>query len=136
MSEGNKLVNLFAGEGAICGDLGCEPMGEAPAARIRTILPGATIGVLGGGQLGRMLAHSGNRLGYRFVTLDPTPDSPCGQTAAQIIIVGDDLGSRCRGVGLTWFYALSTNAVLSPPFSCADYYPFVYHQQSIKGGNA
>jgi 5-(carboxyamino)imidazole ribonucleotide synthase len=56
----------------------------------RTILPGATIGVLGGGQLGRMLAHAGNRLGYRFVTLDPTPDSPCGQTAAQIIANYDD----------------------------------------------
>ncbi len=50
----------------------------------RPILPGATIGVLGGGQLGRMLAHSGSRMGYRFVTLDPTPDSPCGQTARQI----------------------------------------------------
>jgi 5-(carboxyamino)imidazole ribonucleotide synthase len=53
-------------------------------------MPGATIGVLGGGQLGRMLAHAGNRLGYRFVTLDPTPDSPCGQTAAQIIANYDD----------------------------------------------
>jgi 5-(carboxyamino)imidazole ribonucleotide synthase len=56
----------------------------------RTILPGSTIGVLGGGQLGRMLAHAGNRLGYRFVTLDPTPDSPCGQTAPQIIAKYDD----------------------------------------------
>ncbi|WP_256761750.1 5-(carboxyamino)imidazole ribonucleotide synthase [Cohnella sp. WQ 127256] len=56
----------------------------------RTILPGATIGVLGGGQLGRMLAHAGNRLGYRFVTLDPTPDSPCGQTAAQIVASYDN----------------------------------------------
>jgi 5-(carboxyamino)imidazole ribonucleotide synthase len=56
----------------------------------RTILPGSTIGVLGGGQLGRMLAHAGNRLGYRFVTLDPTPDCPCGQTAVQIIAKYDD----------------------------------------------
>jgi 5-(carboxyamino)imidazole ribonucleotide synthase len=56
----------------------------------RTILPGSTNGVLGGGQLGRMLAHAGNRLGYRFVTLDPTPDCPCGQTAAQIIAKYDD----------------------------------------------
>lgn len=51
----------------------------------RTILPGATIGILGGGQLGRMMAHAGGRLGYKFVTLDPTPDSPCGQTARQIV---------------------------------------------------
>lgn len=55
-----------------------------------TILPGSTIGLLGGGQLGRMLAHAGNRLGYRFVTLDPTEDSPCGQTADQIIAGYDD----------------------------------------------
>ncbi|MFC5530968.1 5-(carboxyamino)imidazole ribonucleotide synthase [Cohnella yongneupensis] len=53
-------------------------------------MPGATIGVLGGGQLGRMLAHAGNRLGYKFVTLDPTPDSPCGQTAEQIVAKYDD----------------------------------------------
>lgn len=97
MSSDNKLVNLFAGEGAVCGELDCEPNGSAvektiptPGSVARTILPGATIGVLGGGQLGRMLAHAGNRLGYRFVTLDPTPDSPCGQTAAQIIANYDD----------------------------------------------
>lgn len=91
MSEDNKLMNLFAGEGAVCDSLGCEsdPI-DSTASRVKTILPGSTIGVLGGGQLGRMLAHAGNRLGYRFVTLDPTPDSPCGQTAAQIIANYDD----------------------------------------------
>lgn len=96
MSGEMKLENLFAGEGAVCGDFGCEPASvasdgdQAGQATPRTILPGATIGVLGGGQLGRMLAHAGNRLGYRFVTLDPTPDSPCGQTAAQIVAGYDD----------------------------------------------
>jgi len=96
MSGEMKLENLFAGEGAVCGDFGCEPASvasdgdQAGQATARMILPGATIGVLGGGQLGRMLAHAGNRLGYRFVTLDPTPDSPCGQTAAQIVAGYDD----------------------------------------------
>ncbi|MEI7027991.1 5-(carboxyamino)imidazole ribonucleotide synthase [Paenibacillus sp. y28] len=52
----------------------------------KTILPGATIGVLGGGQLGRMLAQAGSCMGYRFVTLDPTPDAPCGQVAAKQIV--------------------------------------------------
>lgn len=52
--------------------------------------PGATIGVLGGGQLGRMLALAGSNLGYRFVTLDPTPNSPCGQVAGQIVARYDD----------------------------------------------
>lgn len=50
------------------------------------ILPGRTIGVLGGGQLGRMLALAGRAMGYRFVTLDPTDDSPCGQVADEQIV--------------------------------------------------
>lgn len=45
------------------------------------VLPGATIGILGGGQLGRMLALAGRAMGYRFATMDPTEDSPCGQVA-------------------------------------------------------
>lgn len=55
------------------------------------VLPGSTIGVLGGGQLGRMLALAGRAMGYRFATLDPTPDSPCGQVAdVQITASYDD----------------------------------------------
>lgn len=50
----------------------------------KTIQPGATIGVLGGGQLGRMMALAGSQMGYRFITLDPTADAPCGQVAEQI----------------------------------------------------
>ena len=61
------------------------------AARQRVILPGATIGVLGGGQLGRMMALAGSAMGYRFVALDPTPDAPCGQVAAQIVAAYDDV---------------------------------------------
>jgi 5-(carboxyamino)imidazole ribonucleotide synthase len=47
----------------------------------RPILPGATLGILGGGQLGRMFAQEAKRMGYRVVTLDPGADSPCGQVA-------------------------------------------------------
>lgn len=54
------------------------------------IAPGATIGVLGGGQLGRMMALAGSNLGYRFVAMDPTPDAPCGQVAGQIVARYDD----------------------------------------------
>jgi 5-(carboxyamino)imidazole ribonucleotide synthase len=43
------------------------------------ILPGATIGCLGGGQLGRMSALAARKMGYRVHTVDPTPDSPTGQ---------------------------------------------------------
>jgi 5-(carboxyamino)imidazole ribonucleotide synthase len=45
------------------------------------IAPGATLGVLGGGQLGRMYVHAAQRLGYRCVVLDPDVDSPAGGVA-------------------------------------------------------
>jgi 5-(carboxyamino)imidazole ribonucleotide synthase len=54
--------------------------------KLKPILPGSTIGVLGGGQLGRMLAIAGRNMGYRFITLDPTEDSPCGQVADEQIV--------------------------------------------------
>jgi 5-(carboxyamino)imidazole ribonucleotide synthase len=47
----------------------------------RIILPGSTIGVLGGGQLGRMFAMAARRLGYRVHTLAPEHDTPTGQIA-------------------------------------------------------
>jgi 5-(carboxyamino)imidazole ribonucleotide synthase len=58
----------------------------------KLILPGQTIGVLGGGQLGRMMALAGRNMGYRFATLDPVADAPCGQVAdAQIVAAYDDV---------------------------------------------
>ncbi|HEY3934097.1 MAG TPA: 5-(carboxyamino)imidazole ribonucleotide synthase [Gemmatimonadales bacterium] len=45
------------------------------------ILPGATLGVLGGGQLGRMFTAEAQRMGFRVMTLDPDPDAPAGQIA-------------------------------------------------------
>jgi 5-(carboxyamino)imidazole ribonucleotide synthase len=45
------------------------------------IPPGSTIGVLGGGQLGRMFAMAARRLGYRVHTLAPDHDTPTGQIA-------------------------------------------------------
>jgi 5-(carboxyamino)imidazole ribonucleotide synthase len=47
--------------------------------------PGATLGVMGGGQLGRMWAHAAQQMGYRTVVLDADADSPAGSIAhAQI----------------------------------------------------
>jgi 5-(carboxyamino)imidazole ribonucleotide synthase len=45
------------------------------------ILPGATLGVLGGGQLGRMFVLQARTMGYRVMVLDPDPQSPAGQMA-------------------------------------------------------
>lgn len=46
------------------------------------IPPGATLGLLGGGQLGRMFTQAAQRMGYEVVVLDPDPLSPAGRIAA------------------------------------------------------
>jgi 5-(carboxyamino)imidazole ribonucleotide synthase len=45
------------------------------------ILPGATLGILGGGQLGRMFTVAARTMGYHVVVLDPGQDSPAGRMA-------------------------------------------------------
>lgn len=48
---------------------------------MKPILPGATIGVLGSGQLGRMFTIAARRMGYRVHTFSPDEDTPTGQVA-------------------------------------------------------
>lgn len=48
---------------------------------MKAILPGATVGVLGGGQLGRMFAIAARRMGYRVHTFSPDSDTPAGQVS-------------------------------------------------------
>jgi 5-(carboxyamino)imidazole ribonucleotide synthase len=56
------------------------------------VAPGATLGVLGSGQLGRMFAIAARRLGYRVHTLSPDNDSPTGQIADEEVSASyDDL---------------------------------------------
>lgn len=45
------------------------------------IAPGSVIGVLGGGQLGRMMTHVAQRMGYRVAVFDPDDDAPAGRAA-------------------------------------------------------
>lgn len=53
--------------------------------------PGSTLGILGGGQLGRMLSQAASRLGFDVVILDPQPDSPAARVSrAQITAPYDD----------------------------------------------
>lgn len=73
------------------------------------ILPGATLGVLGGGQLGRMFCLAARNLGYRVMVLDPDPDSPAGAVAdfhlqadyqdAQALA---RLGAECAAITTEW----------------------------------
>lgn len=52
------------------------------------LLPGATLGVLGGGQLGRMFCVAARTMGYRTLVLDPDPRSPAGRIADEHILAG------------------------------------------------
>ena len=50
--------------------------------------PGSTIGILGGGQLGRMLGIAARASGYRIVVLDPDPDCPAAAVAERVVVAG------------------------------------------------
>ena len=54
------------------------------------LLPGATIGIIGGGQLGRMLAMAAARLGYQTIILEPQADCPAAQVATRQIVAAYD----------------------------------------------
>ena len=53
-------------------------------------VPGPTLGVVGGGQLGRMLAEAAAPLGVAVVVLDPTPDCPAAPVARDQVVGGFD----------------------------------------------
>jgi 5-(carboxyamino)imidazole ribonucleotide synthase len=73
----------------------------------RAILPGAKIGVLGSGQLGRMFAMAARRMGYLVHTFSPDTDTPTGQVAdIEITASYDDLEAVrafARGVEVVTF---------------------------------
>ena len=69
--------------------------------------PGDRIAILGGGQLGRMLAMAGARLGLRTIVLDPDPQAPAAQVANKHIAAPfddasalDDLSARAARITL------------------------------------
>ncbi len=52
-----------------------------PAGNSCSVQPGATLGVMGGGQLGRMFVHAAQQMGYFTAVLDPDPQSPAGRVS-------------------------------------------------------
>jgi 5-(carboxyamino)imidazole ribonucleotide synthase len=77
--------------------------------KLPAFLPSATpptwLGVMGGGQLGRMFAHAAQAMGFRVAVLEPAADCPAGQVAEQLIDAGyedagalDALAQRCVAV--------------------------------------
>jgi 5-(carboxyamino)imidazole ribonucleotide synthase len=73
------------------------------------VLPGGTIGIVGGGQLGRMFALEARRMGYRVAVLDPGADTPAAQVADEHVRAAFDdldacmaLAERSDVVTLEW----------------------------------
>jgi 5-(carboxyamino)imidazole ribonucleotide synthase len=52
--------------------------------------PNTTLGVVGGGQLGRMFAHAAQRLGFGILVLDPVDQGPAGQVSSEQIVAAYD----------------------------------------------
>jgi 5-(carboxyamino)imidazole ribonucleotide synthase len=74
---------------------------------MKAVLPGATVGVLGSGQLGRMFAIAARRMGYRVHTFSPDSDTPTGQVSdKEYESAYDDLDAVrefARGVSVVTF---------------------------------
>lgn len=72
----------------------------SPATVSAPLLPGSTLGVMGGGQLGRMFVHAAQAMGYFTAVLDPDPDSPAGRVSHHHIhadyLDGDGLARLSR----------------------------------------
>ncbi len=69
------------------------------------ILPPATLGMLGGGQLGRYFVAAAHEMGYKVWVLDPDPHSPAGLIADRHLVAAyedyvalDELGAHCAAV--------------------------------------
>jgi 5-(carboxyamino)imidazole ribonucleotide synthase len=83
-----------------------EPLMLPPGApSARDAARAVTLGVLGGGQLGRMFVHAAQTLGYRTVVLDPDPASPAGLVAHRHLCAAyddaqalDELAATCDAV--------------------------------------
>jgi 5-(carboxyamino)imidazole ribonucleotide synthase len=92
------------------------------------IRPPATLGVLGGGQLGRYFVVAARTMGYRTIVLEPDPDSPAGKIADRHLVAAFDdaaalheLAAQCAAVttefenppatAIEW---LSAHAVVRP----------------------
>jgi 5-(carboxyamino)imidazole ribonucleotide synthase len=93
------------------------------------ILPGASVGVVGGGQLGRMFTLQARTMGYRVVVLDPDPHSPAGAVADRHIRAPYDdepalaeLAASCgavttefENVPVTTLQRLAQSSLVRPP---------------------
>lgn len=94
-----------------------------------TARPGDRLGLIGGGQLGRMFAQAAMSMGFRVAVVDPDPDCPAAQVGAEPIVgrwddpaILDRLAARCRHVTVEFenvparsLFRLSKLGVLTRP---------------------
>ena len=101
-------------------------------APLAPFLPPAQLGVMGGGQLGRMFVHAAQAMGFKVTVLEAAPDSPAGQ-AADSLIAADysdaqalaQLGQSCVAVTTEFenvpaasLELLAKHAFVAPAASC------------------
>ena len=101
---------------------------RAAASSGAPLLPGSTLGVLGGGQLGRMFVHQAQAMGYFTAVLDADPDSPAGlvshhhvrtgyadpQGMAELARVADAVTTEFENVPAAALAALAAHRPVSP----------------------
>ena len=85
----------------------CRPPPHPAPMTLKPILPGAAVGVLGSGQLGRMFALAARQMGYRVHVFSPDSDTPAGQVGdVEVAAAYDDLDrvrDFARGVRVVTF---------------------------------
>ncbi|MES2318993.1 MAG: 5-(carboxyamino)imidazole ribonucleotide synthase [Pseudomonadota bacterium] len=95
-------------------------------------LPPARLGVMGGGQLGRMFVHAAQAMGYKVAVLEAAPDSPAGQAADSVVAAGysdaqglAQLGRACVAITTEFenvpadsLQLLATHAFVAPAAAC------------------
>lgn len=80
---------------------------------VRPIVPNATIGMLGGGQLGKYALMAATTMGYRTIVLDPDPSAPAGVVANEHLVTAYDDASSLRRLGIDC--AVVTTEFENPP---------------------
>ena len=107
------------------------PMSEPLHQPVPPLPPGSWLGLLGGGQLGRMFCMAAQSLGYKVCVLDPGAESPAGSVADRHLQADyldaaalDELARTCRAVTTEFenvparsLERLARDIVVSPPAS-------------------
>ncbi len=97
-----------------------------------TANPPTWLGVMGGGQLGRMFAHAAQAMGYKVAVLEPAADCPAGQAADHLLVAGytdaaalAELGAQCAAVTTEFenvpaasLAALAAHSFVAPSAGC------------------